>query len=215
MNADERGENKSMYYLGLDLGQVRDHSAIAIVERNDHAMFGGRAENAPYFVRYAGRVPLGTPYPRVVEWVRRVAEQPEMYGQCRLAADATGVGAPVIEMLRAARLGCDLSPVTITGGEQAHQTGAMWHVPKKDLLSGVQVLLEQGQLRMARGMPETGALVKELLDVQIRLNGRGGVRMGAEGAGKHDDLVIALGLAVWLARPRGRIGYGTVRFPGM
>jgi hypothetical protein len=204
-----------MYHLGLDLGQVRDHTAIAIVERNDYPVWRGRTEDVPYFVRYVGRVPLGTPYPRVVEWVRRVAAQPEIRGQCRLAVDATGVGTPVVEMRRGARLGCDLSPVTITSGEQAHQTGAMWHVPKKDLLSGVQVLLEQGQLRVARGMPEAGALVKELLDVQVTLNGRGGVRMGAEGAGKHDDLVIALGLAVWLARPRGRIGYGTVRFAGM
>jgi hypothetical protein len=132
--------------------------------------------------------------------------QPQMNGRCGLAVDATGVGAPVVEMLRAARLGCALTPVTITSGEREHQTGAMCHVPKRDLMAGVQVLLEGGRLRVARGMAETGALVKELMDVQITQRGIGGVRIGAEGAGKHDDLVIALALAVWLA------GKSTVRY---
>ena len=39
-------------------------------------------------------------------------------GQCELVVDATGVGAPVVDMLRAAGLGCDISSVTITGGEK-------------------------------------------------------------------------------------------------
>jgi len=29
-------------------------------------------------------------------------------------------------------------------GGREQETGAMWHVPKKDLLAGVQALLEQG-----------------------------------------------------------------------
>jgi hypothetical protein len=180
-----------MIYAGLDLGQVRDHSAMVILERE--------AGDSPYYVRYVERVRLGTPYPEVVEWVRRIGAQPEMNGRSALAVDATGVGAPVVEMLRAARLGCTLTAVTITSGEREHETGAMWHVPKKDLLAGVQVLLERGKLRVARGMAETGALVKELVGVQFSQRGLGGVRIGSEGAGQHDDLVIALALAVWRA----------------
>src|SRR6266700_4531863 len=202
-----------MKYLGLDIGQVRDPTAIAIVEKNDPPHWVPRVEDPLYQVRYLERVPLGTPYPRVVERVRGIVAHPEMAGQCRMAADATGVGAPVVEMLRAARLACHLSPVTITNGERAHQTGAMWHVPKKDLMSGVLVLLEQGRLRVPRELAETGALVKELMDVRMKQRGRGEFRIGADGAGQHDDLVIALALAIWLAT-RGKIGFGTVRLPG-
>ena len=35
-----------------------------------------------------------------------------------MAVDATGLGAPVVDMLRAARLSCDISAVNITGGDQ-------------------------------------------------------------------------------------------------
>jgi len=191
MDRRKRLSHIDMNFAGLDLGQVRDHSAMVIVERG--------AGDGPYYVRYVERVRLGTPYPQVVEWVRRIGAQPEMQGRSALAVDATGVGAPVVEMLRAARLGCTLTPVTITSGEREHETGGMWHVPKKDLLAGVQVLLEQGRLRVPRGMAETGALVKELVDVQISHRRGGGVRIGADGTGQHDDLVIALALAIWRA----------------
>jgi hypothetical protein len=49
---------------------------------------------------------------------------------CALALDGTGVGAPVVDMPRAARLGCDIAAVTITGGERLHQKGSVWRVPE-------------------------------------------------------------------------------------
>jgi hypothetical protein len=41
-----------------------------------------------------------------------------MYRQCELVVDATGVGVPVVEMLWAEGPACDISSVTITGGEK-------------------------------------------------------------------------------------------------
>jgi hypothetical protein len=40
------------------------------------------------------------------------------------------------------------------------------------------------------------------------------VRMGADGYGEHDDLVIALALACWRARRR-EVVFGTQRLPGI
>jgi hypothetical protein len=40
------------------------------------------------------------------------------------------------------------------------------------------------------------------------------VRLGADGCGEHDDLVIALALACWRAK-RGQIGFGTGRLTGI
>ncbi|MCU1263596.1 MAG: hypothetical protein JWO80_6481 [Bryobacterales bacterium] len=194
-----------MFYIGLDLGQRQDHSAIAVVELCGGGMLG---------VRRVERVPLGTTYPRVVERVRTIVQHPYVAGQCRLAVDGTGLGAPVVDLLRAARLGCEVCAVTITGGDQGHQRGAGWSVPKRDLLAGLQVLLERGELRIAGRQRDTGALVRELLDMQAAVKPNGRLRLGADGAGQHDDLAIALALACWLAGQR-RNGFGSVRLPGI
>ena len=114
--------------------------------------------------------------------MRELVEAMKLRGQCALAVDGTGVGAPVVDLLLAGRLGCEISAVTITGGEREHQMGNRWSVPKQDLISRVQVLLERGELRIARRMREAGSMVRELLDV--RLSGGGGsgrVRLGADG----------------------------------
>ena len=128
-----------------------------------------------------------------------------------MAVDATGVGAPVVDMLRAAQLGCDLAAVVITGGDRAGSAGS---VPKRDLIAGLQVLLENGQLRIGR-LKEAGRLAQELMDVRISMNSGGRVRMGADGCGEHDDLVIALALACWRARRRQNNWSGGGRLPGI
>ena len=189
-----------MYYVGLDLGAKRDHSALAVVEKVERVRPYQNPEPGTLLVRHVERVPLGTPFGEVVEMVRDTVWDPAVAGQAVVVADATGLGAPVIEMLRAARLGCDITAVTITSGDRAVQRGNDWNVPKRDLIAGVQVLLEQGGLRIARTLEGAQSLIEELVDVRatVRVNGR--VRLGADGCGEHDDLVIALALACWRAK---------------
>ena len=57
-------------FIGLDLGQVHDPTAIAILDRTDFILDRNRVNFAwnvdtRYAVRYLERVPLGTPYPDV------------------------------------------------------------------------------------------------------------------------------------------------------
>ena len=165
-----------MYFLGLDLGQKRDYSALVVVERAAHEKID---------VRYIERMPLGTPYPAVVDRVREIVQSDDLYRDCALAVDATGVGAPVVDMLRAARLDCELIAVTITGGGKENAGS----VPKRDLMAGVELLLEKGQLRIGRQLRESSRLSRELVSM----------RTGKDSA-EHDDLVIALSLACWRAR---------------
>jgi hypothetical protein len=102
----------------------------------------------------------------------------------------------------------------MTGGSGENTRGEVRCVPKQDLVAGVQVLLERGELKIARGMKQAGALVRELIDVKGRLGGAGRVRLGAEGAGEHDDLVMAVALACWRARRKG-VGEVGMRLPGI
>jgi hypothetical protein len=175
-----------MYYLGLDLGQRRDFSALAVVEK----------EQRELSVVHLERMELGTPYPRVVTRVCEVMRNPKMGGACKLVVDATGVGAPVVDLLRAAGMTARLTAVTITSGERATGQGERWRVPRGDLLAGLEVALEAGELKICRRMKDAERLVREL------------ERMESEGGGgEHDDLVFAVALAVWRAR-RAEVGFG-------
>jgi hypothetical protein len=78
----------------------------------------------------------------------------------------------------------------------------------------VQLLLEKGNLRIAKRMREAGSLVRELMNVRATTKMNGRVRVGADACGDHDDLVIAVALACWRAG-RGEVGFGAGRLPGM
>src|SRR6187401_3335536 len=100
----------SRYYLGLDLGQVRDYSAIAIAERRTELT--GERDHITYLdhtttrvlVTHLERIPLRTPYPEVVARVRGITQRYKG-NRLEIIMDATGVGAAVKDMLHQARLG--------------------------------------------------------------------------------------------------------------
>jgi hypothetical protein len=191
-----------MFYLGLDLGKKHDHTAIVIVEKRANMLL----------VRHLERVALGTPYTEVVARVREIVQR---IGQWVVVVDGTGVGEPVVDALRRAGLGCEITAVTITGGERESRRGSICSVPKRDLIAGLQMVMEEGGLRVARRLGEAGALLKELLNVRITAGlAIGKVRIGADGYGEHDDLAIALALACWRARRREN-GFGGQRLPGI
>jgi len=187
-----------------------------VVEKLERMRPYGPAEFEALLVRYVERMPLGMTYPQVVERVCGMIETPPVHGHCELVVDATGVGAPVAEMLRAEGPACDISSVTITGGEKesggAGYGGGHYNVPKRDLIASVQLALERGELRIAKGLRERESLVEELVDVRKTARESGRDRVGAERAGEHDDLVIALALACWKGRRPVKVNsFGKVR----
>jgi len=187
-------------YIGVDLGQRVDHSTIAVVERQERTVAYLPPEFECLWVRYLERLPLGTPYADVVERIREIVQQPKLGSRKKLVVDATGVGGPVVELLRDARLECPLTAVTLTGGGLAHGDGIRWNVPKKDVLTSVLLLLEQGKLKIAGNLRETPRLFQELTQVDLRFRPGGRIQMAADGAGEHDDLVMAVALACWVGR---------------
>jgi hypothetical protein len=187
-------------YLGGDLGQVRDPTALAVLEK---AMVAGEWDAALWAYRmkveyrliYLERVPLGTPYPEVVDRIKRVMGSRSLNGRKHLVVDATGPGRPVVDLLWAAGLPGGMSAVTITGGDKESYSDGYYRVPKKELIVGLQVMLQMGELEIASGVRDGAALVRELGEMRVT---EAGWRSGA-----HDDLVFAVGLAAWGAR-RGR-----------
>ena len=191
------------YFIGLDLGQRRDYTAIAVIERGNESL--GRRDPATMEwltkthqrLRYLERVPLGTAYPDVVARVRSIVTHPNIFTRCELIVDATGVGLPVVDLIRAERLRCELFPVYIHGGDTTHKDGKNWRVPKRELITGLQVMLETGRLELAEGMEHGETLVKELRDMRVEVSLGGHESYGAWRQNQHDDLVLAVALATW------------------
>jgi hypothetical protein len=71
-----------------------------------------------------------------------------------------------------------------------------YSVPKLTLISTVQALLHDGRLKIHKGLADVQVLVAELQDFQAQVTDSGYWRFGAR-AGKHDDLVLALAIALW------------------
>ena len=220
----------SSFLLGLDLGQAGDYTALAILEQSWPE---DGSTTARYDVRHLERMPLGTSYPEVVAQVaQRVRALRELDASITLVVDQTGVGRPVVDLLRDAALPCRMVPIMITGGQMVTQTEdqAGWvkeigfHVPKRDLVGVLAVLFQSQRMRIARDLPVAQLLVQELLNfrVKISLSGRDSYGAGEEWRdGAHDDLVLAVALAAWYGEnaptpPMGVVALGaaTIKMAG-
>lgn len=213
--------------IGVDIGQMRDPTAIIVTEEV-------RRERVTHFLVHSiERVPLGTPYPVIVDRIvavmdglrakdaqlRRDApprEVPARRGRwggghvrppaagfgVQLLVDATGVGRPVIDLVKAR--GLRPIAVTLTGGDGlTEQDGDRVSMAKSYLVSRLQVLLQSGQLHLP-DTEEARTLARELQDYRITVSDAGHASFNAR-SGQHDDLVISLGLSAGyeVARPTG------------
>jgi hypothetical protein len=120
------------HFAGLDVGQPCDYTALAVLERSDMPECG-------YAVRHLQRWPPGTAYPAVVEDV--AARLRALPTAPLLAVDITAVGNPVLRLLGKVDLPGRVWAVTLTAGSGAVGTPDGLHVPKKELVSTLQVLL--------------------------------------------------------------------------
>src|SRR5262249_45729100 len=73
-----------------------------------------------------------------------------------------------------------------------------WRVPKRDLVSAVQATLQTKRLKIATALPETVTLTRELQAFRVKVNvATGHESFEAWRERDHDDLVLAVALAVW------------------
>ena len=181
------------FFLGLDLGQVSDFTALSLIEWVPDSW------PAYYHLRHLERFPLGTRYPDIVERVKRLMLSYELRERTVCIPDKTGVGAPVVDMLYRARMG-RVIPITITGGLNVHWTEYEYSVPKRDLVSTLQVLFQNRRLKFSKTIPEIGILIQELKNFRVKINlATGHDSYEAWREGQHDDMVLSLALACWFA----------------
>jgi hypothetical protein len=181
------------FFTGLDLGQMQDFSAVAVLDR-----VGAPASKASFTLRYLHRWTLGTRYPAIVGQVSELLRRPPL-PRSTLVVDQTGVGACVVDLFRQAALPVLLRPLLITGGNAVTtDEHGVWHVPKRELVSVLQLLLQSGRLKIPANIPGQEALVKELLAFRVKITTAGNESFEAWRERDHDDLVLAVALAAWV-----------------
>jgi hypothetical protein len=189
----------SKFYIGLDLGQMQDYTALVIIER----IGGDEKEKPEYHVRKVERFKLGTPYPAIVTRIEEIMAKKTMKGSV-LVVDATGVGRAVVDLFR--NRGLHPKAITITGGDAVSRdcSSDEYRVPKRDLISNLQVLFQEGKLKIAEQIPEAQLLIQELLNFKVKINvTTGHDSYEALREGVHDDFVLAAALACWFCKNGG------------
>jgi hypothetical protein len=201
------------FFVGLDLGQSADYTALAVVHSVHTRTPDGQMAKALH-LRHLERYPLRTPYPEIAENVAALIRDeklsPTEYDPSRgrystqppaLVVDNTGVGVAVTDLLKSK--GLKFTPVTITGGDTAHKTGRNWRVPKRDLVAALEVPFHTGALKLAEGLTLWPVLKEELLNFRRKINlttAHDSYEHWRET--DHDDLVLATALACWRATRR-------------
>jgi hypothetical protein len=209
MREKTNGRNESQaFYVGLDLGQARDYTAVVVLEHvlvrtpERHEQSVVPDDRDEFHVRHVERLPLGTSYVDVIGYVTDLLRKIEQTGQTglrpHLIVDATAVGRAIVDMFTDA--GLEPVVVTVHGGYTEHCVDEAYRVPKRDLVASAKALLGRRQLKIAKEHPDADVLVNELRNYQVRVNiatGHDSYQAWCENA--HDDLVFALCLASWYA----------------
>ncbi len=225
------------FFIGVELGQVSDVTAIAVVEsltlpflrteeirerrwvslRPVYQGPDGKEvrEHPPvnFALRHLERIPAGVSYPEIVSRVQT------LHGQLRKPAtilDRTGVGKAAVELFR--QSGFCASVFTLIAGDQLIQDGSNYRIPKRDVISSTQVLLQTGRLKIARSLPHAALLARELVNFRFRMGQERSEDVLDWREGPDDDLVLALAIAAWQAERNPGLGsyfgYGVLESAG-
>jgi hypothetical protein len=224
VTAEPGTRTRALVTLGVDIGQMRDPTALAVT------VVTGPAAAVIGHVRYVQRLPLGTPYPQTATRIQEVLHnlRNAIYAEgiattkFHIFMDVTGVGRPIFDMLTE-QLPANVRAVavTLTGGSSLTKDGVEWHVPKQHLVSLLNRFM--AERRLVLPATQEGSLTDEARQFQRELRTFVGRKESAQhvetGArqGSHDDLVIAVGLSLlnvaYTARKPSRIhdGFGPAR----
>lgn len=158
------------YYGGLDLGQKRDYSVVAVILK----------KNGHFFLQHMHRFPLRTEYLQVLAYLKRVEER--FWTVRGWYIDQTGVGEGLVEVARKSGL--------------RNVQGIELSLPRKqNVMTNLKQVMEGKRLHI----PKLRDLVSEIGGEIAELTATGKTKFYHR-SGTHDDRLWALALAVYGAR---------------
>lgn len=198
------------FILSVDLGQMSDYTAISLLQRayrrcvaptpRDIAIGaeGDVSVERIYRLVQLFRPPLRTPYTDISRQIRALMDTPQLAGKTDLVVDATGVGRPVIDIMRS--LALTPIPITIGAGYAATKSDdGGYHVPKRDIASALQAIFQSRRISVASGLPLAEPFLAEMGAFTLKVKPSGAESFEAWRERDHDDLVLSVGMACWWA----------------
>lgn len=184
------------YFVGLDCGQAADYSALSILRG------GGRRFDVVHLERLA----LDMPYPQQIEYLYQLMHRkPLSTANLTLAIDYTGVGRPIWDLAK--DRGLNPIGIAISGGNAAswNEDKTRASVPKRDLVASLQIAAQGDRLKVANGLEHGPVLAQELQDFKVKIDIRTAHdSYGAWREGEHDDLILSVAIALWVAINRNK-----------
>ena len=206
------------FALALELGKTTEGSAVALVEQVERLGPPGPAvvppEKARYEVRGLRRFTPGTEYGQITASLLEllasgpVAEElrqkyvrlpdgglrPARPQLCWIL-DQTAVGKPIVDMILE-KFRCPYAyRVIFAGNHTENEVEGLHYIPKHLLISEIEVLLEEGRLKIADQHPLARDLMNELVNYKQRRSAPIASANDPWREQAHDDLVFAVGLA--------------------
>jgi len=170
--------SKGDFYLGVDLGKLRDYSAVAVIDKK---------QDETLRLVFLKEFPLGTQYSQVLGWIIKANEN---FLFKKILIDQSGVGEPFLEELKNLKLS------KASGVKLTLQT-------KMEILSYLRLKMEQSKLKM----PYLRPLFQQLNQQKYEYTKTGQLKFWHP-PNTHDDQLWALALAVYATKtlaPEGRI----------
>lgn len=182
------------YFAAISLGQTHDRAALALCECVE-------VSNEPgCLIRGLKRWDAGASYPAICEDVGKLLKSGGLT-TAPLIVDITMAGLPIGRLFEKAINRTFYA--TITGGDAEIKDESIsnaYRVPKRLLVSTVQMLLQTERLKIAPGMGEAENLIRDLSSFRLNKS-----ESAAEATSllwresAQDDLVFAVSISCWAA----------------
>jgi hypothetical protein len=115
-----------------------------------------------------------------------------------LAVDKTGCGSPVVDALWEKQPQALLRPVLITAGFETTVVDGCWHVPKRELVGSVRMVLDDRRIEVPETIPEQKVLERELVAFRAKVTAKGNETFEADWRqAPHDDMVLGTAMALF------------------
>ena len=190
--------------IGVELGQRTRPSALCVADAERRWNPESREKETHFVIRHLERLVAGTSYPEVGRRLEEVAkgalrhdtgeESLDQDGTALVYANATGLGEPIMQILRREEL--ELVAVYFNHGDRRFkESESEVRLGKAYLVARLKALFQTAQIHLPRTR-EAMELARDLQDYEVHVTEDANERYGSFPVGRHDDLITALGLSV-------------------
>lgn len=186
------------YWIGADLGQSNDYSAVCVIKDQQlpihdgtRVVLGARNRTVVYADKFRG-----VSYVDVVDHLIRLRNAAPFGGKSELVIDGTSIGRVVSDML------FDQSvphmAIQMTGGQEWRRSGRYVNASKTLMIENLAVLFAAGELTFAHDLPLRSEIEEDLASFTTQTTAAGNqIITQSRNASGHGDLGIGLIVAAF------------------